>query len=327
MNSKSAIALSSKIPFFFCVIVVSCLLGCSESAAAQVQGSSASGTPIQQKGFATPMQAADALIVAARNFDVQALRELFGPDSEDLVPTADPVQDKSQMAAFVAKGDEKLSVKNDPKDSARAIITAGKEGWPFPIPLVKSGRNWYFDSTAGRDEVFHERIGANELDAITVCRGFVDAQEEYASEIHDDSGINQYAQKAVSSDGKHDGLAWKNPDGSWAGPVGETVAKAIEEGYTSRDEPLHGYYFKVLKGQGLAAPHGEIDYVINGLMIGGFALVAWPADYGITGVKSFIVSYNGIVYQNDLGPDTAAIATAMERYNPDKTWQRTDDSW
>ncbi len=127
--------------------------------------------------------------------------------------------------------------------------------------------------------------------------------------------------------GKHDGLAWKNRDGSWAGPVGETVAKAIEEGYSPRGEPFHGYYFKFLKGQGPAARHGELDYVINGVMIGGFALVAWPADYGVTGVKTFVVSYSGIVYQKDLGPDTVRIAAAMERYNPDKTWQRTDDNW
>ncbi len=327
MNSKSAIAVSSRTSFYVCAVVVSCLLGFVELAASQVQGSATAGSPAQQKSFGTPTQAVDALMVAARNFDVPALREIFGPDSEDLVPSADPIQGKNQIAAFVARSDEKLSVTIDPKNSTRAVLTIGNEALPFPVPLVKDGGRWDFDSKAGREEILYERIGANELDAITVCRGFVEAQEEYASEIHDDSGINQYAQKAVSSDGKHDGLAWKNPDGSWAGPVGETVAKAIEEGYTSRDEPFHGYYFKVLKGQGPAAPHGELDYVINGLMIGGFALVAWPADYGITGVKTFIVSYNGIVYQSDLGPNTAKIAAAVERYNPDRTWQPTDDSW
>lgn len=327
MNSKSASSAVSTIPFVACAIIISCLLGFTVSAVPQAQKGASTGTPVQQRGFDTPKQAADALIEAARNFEVPALREIFGPDSEDLVLTADPVQGKNQAAAFVAKTDEKTSVTRDPKNSARAILAVGNEAWTFPVPLVKTGGKWYFDSKAGRDEILYERIGANELNAITVCRGFVEAQEEYASEIHDDSGINQYAQRAISSDGKHDGLAWKNPDGSWAGPVGETVAEAIEVGYTTRGEPFYGYYFKSLKGQGPAAPHGELDYVINGVMIGGFALVAWPADYGITGVKTFMVSYNGIVYQKDLGPDTARIAAAMERYNPDKTWQRTDDNW
>ncbi|MGC1449151.1 MAG: DUF2950 domain-containing protein [Candidatus Sulfotelmatobacter sp.] len=328
MNSKSARGVSSTIPFAACAIIISCLLGFTVSSAAPpAQSGASTRVPARQKGFDTPTQAADALIQAARNLDVTALREIFGPDGEDFVPAADPVQDKNQVAAFVARADEKTLVTIDPKNSARAILTVGNEAWPFPVPLVKRQGRWYFDSKAGRDEILYERIGANELDALTVCRGFVEAQEEYASEIHDDSGINQYAQRAISSDGKHDGLAWQNPDGSWAGPVGETVAKAIGEGYRTRGEPFHGYYFKFLKGQGPAAPHGELDYVINGVMIGGFALVAWPSDYGITGVKTFVVSYSGIVYQKDFGPDTARIAATMERYNPDKTWQRTDDNW
>ena len=234
---------------------------------------------------------------------------------------------KTRLAAFAAKAAENISLATDPGNPARAILTVGKEAWPFPVPIVEKGGKWYFDSKAGRDEILNRRIGTNELDAITVCRGFVEAQEEYASQIHDDSGVNQYAQRAISTDGKHDGLAWKNPDGSWGGPVGETVAKAIEQGYTSKSEPFHGYYFKVLKGQGPAAPHGELDYVINGVMIGGFALVAWPAQYRVTGVETFIVSYEGTVYQKDLGPDTATIAAAMEHYNPEKTWKRTDDNW
>jgi hypothetical protein len=165
------------------------------------------------------------------------------------------------------------------------------------------------------------------LDAIQICRGFVEAQEEYASTIHDDSGVNQYAQRIISTPGKQDGLAWRNQDGSPGGPVGEAVAKAIEEGYAKKSEPYHGYYFRVLKGQGPAAPLGQLDYTIEGVMIGGFALVAWPAEYRVTGVQTFMVSYNGSVYQKDLGPDSVKIAAAMERYNPDKTWHRTDDEW
>ena len=168
-------------------------------------------------------------------------------------------------------------------------------------------------------------IGENELDAITICRGYDDAQKEYAEQIHDDSGVNQYAQRMVSSPGKQDGLAWQNPDGSWGGPVGEVVAKGIEEGYGEKGKPFHGYYFKVLKGQGPDAPLGQLDYVIEGAMIGGFGLVAVPAQYRVTGVMTFIVSYDGVVYQKDLGPDSLDIVKKMERYNPDKSWHRTDD--
>jgi hypothetical protein len=297
----------------------------------QAQGSSkpsASGSlQTTQTGFATPQEAAAALIKAAGDYDLSTLKAMFGPEGEDFVSTADPVQDKNQAAAFAARAQKKNSVVIDPKNPNQATLLVGEEEFPLPVPLVKKGTKWYFDSKTGHDEIVFERVGANELDAITVCRGFVEAQEEYASEIHDDSGINQYAQRTISTDGKQDGLAWKNPDGGWAGPVSETVAKAIEQGYTTSGEPFHGYYFKVLKGQGPAAPNGELDYVINGVMIGGFAMVAWPADYGVTGVKTFIVSYSGIVYQKDLGSDTAKTAAAIERYNPDRTWHRTDDNW
>jgi hypothetical protein len=175
--------------------------------------------------------------------------------------------------------------------------------------------------------VILRRIGANELDAIQICRGYVEAQEEYAMEKHDLAEVNQYAQLIISTPGKHDGLAWQKADGTWEGPVGEGVAKALAQGYTNRSQPYHGYYFKILKGQGAAAPLGKIDFMFNGAMIGGFALAAAPAEYLVTGVKTFIVSYEGIVYQKDLGPDTLKIFKDMELYNPDKTWDRTDDNW
>jgi hypothetical protein len=315
------------------VTVLAALIFALSSVSLQSQprsvSNSGAGAPPQttQTGFATPQEAAAALIKAAGDYDPQALNAMFGPDGEDFVSTADPVQDKNQAAAFAERAQQKNSVVVDPKNPNQATILVGEEEWPFPVPLVRKGAKWYFDSKTGHDQIVYERIGANELDAIQVCRGFVEAQEQYASEVHDDSGINQYAQRTISTDGKQDGLAWKNPDGTWAGPVSETVAKAIEQGYTTSGQPFHGYYFKVLKGQGPAAPNGELDYVINGVMIGGFALVAWPAEYKVTGVQTFIVSYSGIVYQKDLGPDTAKIAAAMERYNPDKTWHPTDDNW
>ena len=155
----------------------------------------------------------------------------------------------------------------------------------------------------------------------------MDAQEEYAAEKHDDSIVNQYAQKIISTPGKHDGLSWQNPDGTWGGPVGEAIAKALAQGYTDKTQPYHGYYFKILKGQGQAAPMGEMDFVIKGAMIGGFALAAAPAQYRVTGVQSFIVSQSGIVYEKDLGPDTLKAFQSMEVFNPDKTWHRTDDEW
>jgi len=189
-----------------------------------------------------------------------------------------------------------------------------------PIPIVEEGGKWRFDSKAGRQEVLYRRIGRNELDAIEVCRGYVEAQWEYASEKRDGATVNQYAQRIVSTPGKQDGLTWQAPDGTWQGPGGEGITQAIAEGYSRRQDPYHGYYFKVLKGQGPHAPLGEIDFVVQGVMIGGFALVAAPADYGVSGVMTFIVSHDGVVYQKDLGPTTLAEFEAMERYNPDPTW-------
>jgi hypothetical protein len=331
MNKEKAMTAISKNAFTRATLLAALVVALCTSLAVRAQPlsepSAAAIPQTTQTGFATPQDAAAALIKAAGGDDLQALIAMFGQDGEDLVSTADHVQDKNYAAAFAERAQKKTSVVIDPKNPNRATVLVGDEEWPLPVPLVKKGAQWYFDSKIGHEEVLYRRIGANELDAIQICRGFVEAQEEYASEIHDNSGINQYAQRTISTDGKQDGLAWKNPDGSWGGPVSETIAKAIEQGYTTHGEPFQGYYFRVLTGQGPAAPNGELDYVINGVMIGGFAMVAWPAEYKVTGVQTFIVSYSGIVYQKDLGPDTATTAAAIERYNPDKTWHRTDDNW
>jgi hypothetical protein len=196
----------------------------------------------------------------------------------------------------------------------------GNEDWPFPVPIVKRGEKWSFDAKAGRQELLYRRIGANELDAIQICHGYVEAQHEYALQPHQGYDVNQYAQRIISSPGKQDGLAWQEPDGSWGGPIGEKIARAIEQGYSSRSEPYHGYFFKILKGQGPAAPLGEMDFVMKGVMIGGFALVAAPAEYGVTGVETFIVSHDGVVYEKDLGPNSLDEFTRMELFNPDKSW-------
>ena len=229
--------------------------------------------------------------------------------------------------AFAAKAKEKSNIGTDPKNPNRAILTVGNDDFPVPIPIVKQKGKWVFDMKAGRQEILNRRIGTNELDAITICRGFVEAQEEYAQEKHDDAKVNQYAQRIISTPGKHDGLAWKNSDGTWGGPVGEGIARALEQGYSKQGEPFHGYYFKVLKGQGPAAPKGEMDFVMEGAMIGGFALAAAPAQYRVTGVKTFQVGPSGIVYEKDLGPDTLKVFETMDRYNPDKTWKATNDDW
>lgn len=289
---------------------------------------SAESAAPSQKQFHTPQEAADALAKAAEAYDVSALLEIFGADGKDFISSADPIRDKTLAADFASKYREKNEVKIDPGDKARAKLSVGNDDWPFPVPIVKKSGEWYFDSKLGRQEILFRRIGSNELDAIQICRGFVEAQQEYASDIHDNSGINQFAQKIISTPGKHDGLYWQNDDGTPGGPISEAIARAIEEGYApGKTSGYHGYYFKVLKGQGPAARFGQLDYVIEGVMIGGFALVAFPAEYRVTGVKSFLVSYEGDVYERDLGPDTVKIAQGMERYNPDKSWRLTKDEW
>jgi hypothetical protein len=284
--------------------------------------------PVGAKAFATPQAAASALIQAASVFDEPALIALVGPDGKDLVTTEDPVRDKSHAATFAALAKQGHTVVVSPSNPSRATLQVGKDQWPLPIPIVRISGKWYFDAAAGRDEILFRRIGANELDTIEVCRGFVEAQKEYSLELHDGSSVHQYAQRIISTPGKQDGLYWKNADGTDGGPISEGVAKAIEEGYNmAPGSAYHGYYFQVLKGQGPAAPLGELDYVINGAMIGGFALIATPAEYGVTGIQTFIISHNGIVYQKDLGPDSLNLAKKITRYNPDKTWTRTNDAW
>jgi Protein of unknown function (DUF2950) len=310
--------------FVFILVASWCILPSLATAQAQPEVQTATTAA---KAFDTPQQAADALITAAGAYDVPELMAIFGPDGKDFVASADPVEDKNNSVAFATEARAKNSISIDPKKPTRATIIVGDEEWPMPVPLIKKNGKWYFEAKSGRQEILFRRIGANELDAIQVCRGFVNAQKEYALQIHDDSGVNQYAQRIFSTPGKQDGLYWQNPDGTSGGPIGDAVAKALAEGYSIGKSGFHGYYFKILKGQGPAAPLGRIDYVIEGIMIGGFALVAVPAEYRVTGVKTFIVSNDGIVYQKDLGPDSLNIVKNMELYNPNSTWQPTDDEW
>jgi Protein of unknown function (DUF2950) len=326
MESKTKIMTSSKLSMVAGAIInCACLVLASHAAQEPKQDAAAASQPAQ-KQFDTSKQAADALIQVASNFDVAAAKEILGPDGEDIVSSEDPVQDKNRAAAFAAKAKEKTSIEIDKKDPNRAIVLVGNDDFPLPIPIVKRKGKWSFDTKVGREEILNRRVGANELNAIEICRGFDEAQHEYAMEKHDGSKVNQYAQRILSTPGKHDGLAWQNPDGTWGGPVGEEVAKALEEGYKAeRGQPYHGYYFKVLKGQGPAAPMGEMDFVVGGAMIGGFALAAAPAEYRVTGVQTFMVGPDGVVYEKDLGPDTLKTFQSKDKYNPDQTWKVTED--
>ena len=269
--------------------------------------------------FDTPQQAADALVSAAGEFNVATLVRIFGPDNEDVVLTGEPAQDRQRAIDFAAQAREKKSVSMDPKTGSRAFLIVGNEDWPFPVPIVKRGGKWSFDGKAGRQELLYRRIGANELDTIAICRGYVGAQQDYAYQKREGYDVNQYAQRIISTPGKQDGLAWQNADGTWGGPLGEKTAHAIELGY-GQSEPYHGYFYKVLKGQGPAAPLGAMNFVVKGAMIGGFALVAAPAEYRVTGVKTFIVSDDGVVYEKDFGPATSDEFKKMELFNPDSSW-------
>jgi Protein of unknown function (DUF2950) len=332
MKTKLNTMTSSKMMVLVAAILISGVLALTSVAAPEKKEAArkqeaAQGTPQPgQKQFDTAKQAADALIQVAGNFDVAAAKEILGPDGEDIISSEDPVMDKNRATEFANKAKEKTSVEIEKKNPNHAILLVGNDEFPLPIPIVKQSGKWFFDTKVGREEILNRRVGANELNAIEICRGFVDAQHEYAMDKHDDSKVNQYAQHILSTPGKHDGLAWQNADGTWEGPVGEEVAKALQEGYKAeRGTPYHGYYFKVLKGQGPDAPMGEMDFVVGGAMIGGFALAAAPAEYRVTGVQTFIVGPDGVVYEKDLGPDTLKTFQSMDRYNPDKTWKVTED--
>jgi len=325
-------ATSARRPFHWALLTLIAVpgLGIVQQTAAQPAASASTATAATSahagpQTFDTPEQAADAFIAAADKFDVAALKRILGPGQEDLVTSGDAVQDRKRAADFAAQAREKKSVSIDAKDPDHAVMIVGKEDWPAPIPIVKHGGKWSFDAGAGREELLRRRIGGNELDAIELCRGYVEAQYDYAFDKRQGYDVNQFAQRIISTPGKHDGLAWRNPDGTWGGPVGERIADAIEEGYTTKSQPYHGYYFKVLKGQGPAAPNGAMDFVIKGVMIGGFALVAAPAEYGSSGIKTFIVSHSGVVYEKDLGPNTLEEFKKMQRFNPDKTWTPVKD--
>jgi hypothetical protein len=277
-------------------------------------------TKFKTKGFASADAAGSALIVAAEKFDTAAIKEILGPGSDDIIDTGEPYRDREVVMEFGKLGNTKQGISLDPRTKTRAFLVVGEDDWPFPVPIVKSGARWYFDTAAGRQELLNRRIGSNEYDAMNVCDRFVDAQLDYAAVKHDGARVNQYAQRIISSPGKQNGLAWQNEDGTWAGHISDETAKVLANIEVAEEIPFRGYRFKILKAQGPAAQGGAFNYVQNGAMIGGFALLAYPSVYQVTGVKSFIVNHEGVIYEKDLGPTTAKTAQLMEKFNPDRTW-------
>ncbi len=277
-----------------------------------------------QRQFASPERAVAALVAAFRSGRIAELIAIFGPQSKSLVESGDPVADRNGRARFVASYDQGHSFVTQPNGEITLII--GKDRWPFPIPLVKVGGSWRFDTAAGFEEIVDRRIGRNELSAINVCRAYVDAQREYSYADRNKDGTHEYAQHFMSRPNQHDGLYWPAKPGEEPSPMGALVARARDEGYGitgkhAKREPYHGYYYRILKRQGSHAPGGAHDYIVGKHMIGGFALVAFPAQFGASGVMTFIVNQDGVVYEKNLGPDTERVARQMKAYDPDSSWK------
>jgi hypothetical protein len=278
-----------------------------------------------QQDYKTPQDAVDALLATAKSGDMKAALTVLGPDGEEILSSGDKVADERARARFVASYDAKHSIKKDSDNRATLII--GDNDYPFPIPLIriKSGL-WTFDTEEGRTEILARRIGRNELNAIQVCLAYVDAQNEYAEKDRTGAGAGIYAQRFVSAEGKKDGLYWPAAQGEEESPLGELFATATSQGYSPGHgrSPYHGYFYKILTKQGPSAPGGAANYVVNGKMIGGFALVAYPAEYRNSGVVTFLVSHSGAVYQKDLGPNTADLAEQISSFDPGAGWKKVD---
>ncbi len=284
-------------------------------------------TAIQQKTFATPAAAVDALIAANRANKMRELLALLGPKGAKLIHSGDPVADKRGRGRFVAAYDEAHKLELNGQD--KAILIVGKEEWPLPIPLVRQQAGWRFDTKAGVEEILNRRIGHNELSVIEVCRAYVVAQREYAAKHLRPDGSAEYAQHFMSIDGQHNGLYWPVNPGEEESPLGLLIARARAAGYSpgtphAKPRPYYGYYFQILTQQGKNAPGGAKNYVVNGVMTGGFALIAYPATHGDSGIMTFVVNQDGIVYQKNLGPETSRIAAAVTQYDPDPSWKASE---
>jgi hypothetical protein len=289
--------------------------------------SPANAAATRQKLFSSPEGAVEAMVSALKSDDQKMLKAIFGQGSKDLVSSGDEVADRESRERFLRSYEEKNKLEK--VGDKRAILYVGAEDWPLPIPLVKRGRSWFFHTKEGKEEIINRRIGKNELSVIGVCMAYVDAQREYALKDRDGDKLLEYAGKFVSEPGKKDGLYWETKEGEELSPLGPFVAAAREEGYATKgpdDKPVpyHGYYYKILTAQGKNVPGGAYDYVVNGQMIGGFALVAYPARYGSSGIMTFVVNQDGVVYERNLGKKTEKIAQAMKTFDPDKEWKKVE---
>ncbi len=275
-----------------------------------------------QQVFKTPEEAAESLVAAVKAQDKTRVLTILGPNGRDIASSGDEVADKTARELFLAAYAAKQSLQK--VDDKTSVLLLGAEDWPFPIPVVRAGAGWRFDTATGRQEILYRRIGRNELDTIETCFSYVEAQNDYAEFSEKEFGKAEYAQRIISTPGKKDGLYWPATNEKDESPLGEFIAVATDEGYTPGQSrvPYHGYYFKVLSRQGASAPGGAVNYVVQGKMTGGFALVAWPAEYGNSGVKTFLVNQLGVVFEKDLGPGTPQIAARMTDFNPDLTWKR-----
>ena len=293
---------------------------------ALVFGASAVAADTRQTVFPSPDEAVKELVASARTGDAAAMIRVLGPGSKEIIESGDPVADKTARERFIKSFEDahKIVMQGD----AKAVLSTGKDDWPFPIPVVKDGSGWHFDTTAGKSEILNRRIGRNELAVIQVVQAYVDAQREYYLANPQDDKMLQYAQRIASTPGKRDGLYFQTKAGERPSPLGPLVDTSRAEGYSKSDDgkrtPYHGYHYRILKSQGPDAPGGAYDYVVRGRMIGGFALVAWPASYDNSGVMTFIVNHEGIVYEKDLGLGTSGTAQKMTTFNPDKTWKRVE---
>jgi hypothetical protein len=279
-----------------------------------------------EKTFASPGDAVLALYNAAKSNDTPALNALFGSNAQKILNTGDPVADKNALANFVRRYEQMHRVVMEPDGTVTLYV--GADNWPTPLPIVKNGSGqWYFDTEAGVKEILYRRVGTNENDAIETLHTLVEAQFDYAEQMHDGSSTKQYALKFISSEGKQDGLYWKTDDSQPPSPIGPQIVDASTEGYNmqqGKTTPFHGYYYRMLAKQGAAAKGGARDYVVNGQLTKGFAFVAYPAEYRNSGVMTFIVNQDGVVYEKDLGADTDKLGSSLTDYNPDSTWTKLD---
>lgn len=312
-ETRGSLCLSAVV---ICMIFISCV--CSPSYAAEVK----------QESFSSPGEAVKALVSAVRADNEKELLYILGPAGKDLISSGDEAADRAGRQKFLRSYETMNSIER--VSPGRAVLHVGKDAWALPIPVVKRNERWFFDTKAGKVEILDRRIGRNELNVIDVLHAYVAAQYAYADDDRSAGGCGQFAQKIISTGGKHDGLYWEAKKGQKLSPLGPLIARASEEGYTGKTygitlSPFHGYYFKILKGQGKYARGGAYSYVVKGKMILGFGLVAYPAQYGNSGVMTFIINQEGVIYEKNLGPKTTSIAQDIEVFNPDKAWKKVEE--